>query len=294
MPIHRSALPLLALAVLAAPARAQDDDTSMVATSSGRQWFDKMELVLEEDPATGADRSWAATTDSTGSVVLYWLCMDLDLYIQLEPTEANADHRLTWRFDRDEPRTAAGVPRADDSTAVTVTELPREEHEAFTARAKTARRLEVWMSRGGRRRELVFDMRGAAPALGRLPCLLSRNPPGAGEYALGAARPWEDDPDYDPGDQSAELLNQEEISAAMQEAYPEPLYQKGGRVILVLRVEADGTPNLQSMRVRSSTHAALTRTALQVAPLMRFAPARRGGRAVPGWVQVPLEFLTDP
>lgn len=294
MTFRRLALPLLALAALATPARAQDTVTvSDVTASEIREWFDNMELVLDTDLATGTDRSFAATTDPTSGVVLYWLCMDLDLYIQLEPTARGAD-RLTWRFDQDEPRTATGVPRTDESTGVTVTELPGEEHDAFTARAKTARRLEVSMTVDGERRELVYDLRGAAPALGRLPCLLSKNPPGAGEYALGDARPWLDDPDFRDTDQAAQLLNQEEVSAAMQAAYPEPLFQKGGQVILVLRVERDGTPNLPSVRVRSSTHAALTRTALQVAPLMRFTPAMRDGRPVPGWVQVPLDFLTDP
>jgi TonB family protein len=303
MTFRRLALPLLALALLPAQAWAQPDTVvttqawaqpdTVVTTSGGRQWFDNVELALETDLATGGDRSWAAVTDSSRQVVLYWLCMDLDLYIQLEPTPPGA-HRLGWRFDRDERRTAMGVPRTDESTGVTVTELPGEEHDAFTARAKTARRLEVSMTVDGERRVMVFDLRGAAPALGRLPCLLSKNPPGAGEHALGDARPWLDDPDFRESDQAAQLLNQEEVSAAMQEAYPEPLFRKGGQVILVLRVERDGTPNLPSVRVRSSTHAALTRTALQVAPLMRFTPAMRDGRPVPGWVQVPLDFLTDP
>ncbi len=294
MTFPRFARSLAALAVLSTPAVAQDEDTVAAPGYGGREWFGNMELAIEADPATGTDQSWAAVTDSTGSVVLYWLCMDLDLYIQLEPTDPAGGTRLTWRFDQDEPRTAAGVLRTDDTTANVVTELPGEEHDAFTARAKTARRLVVWMPVDGGRRELVFDVNGASAALGRLPCLLSKNPPGAGEYALGDDRPWLDDPDYRHTDQAAQLLNQDEVMLAMQEAYPEPLYQKGGEVILVLRVEPDGTPNLQSVRVRSSTHAALTRAALQVAPRLRFEPAMRDGRPVPGWVQVPLNFLPDP
>lgn len=291
MTVRRFALPLLALTVLAAPVRAQD---TVAVAPADRQWFGNVELVLEMDPATGTDRSWAAVTDSAGGVILYWLCVDLDLYVQLEPFGAAADTRLTWRFDQDEPRTAAGVPRTDDSAGATVLEVPREEHDAFTARTKTARRLSVWMPAAGGRREAVFELRGAAPALGRLPCLLSKYPPGAGEYALGDARPWLEDPDFRETDEAPQLTNLEEVSAAMQEGYPEALFGKGGQVILVLRVEADGAPDLRSVRVRSSTHAALTRAALQVAPLMRFTPARRDGRAVPGWVQVPLDFLPDP
>ncbi|HEX2080689.1 MAG TPA: TonB family protein [Longimicrobium sp.] len=292
MSFRRFALPLLAISIMAAPARAQD--TMAALGYGGREWFDNMELVLDVDPATGTDRSWAAVTDSSGGVILYWLCVDLDMYIQLEPFDAAADTRLTWRFDQDEPRTVAGVPRTDDSLGVTVLEVPREEHDPFTARAKTARRLAVWMPAAGGRREVVFDLRGAAPALGRLPCLLSKSPPGAGEYALGDARPWLDDPDFRETDDAPQLQNLEEVSAAMQESYPEALFDKGGQVILVLRVERDGTPNLPSVRVRSSTHAAFTRVALQVAPVMRFTPARRDGRDVPGWVQVPLDFLPNP
>ena len=293
MPFLRSALLLAALAALAGPAVAQDADTA-AAVFPGQHWFGNVELRLETDSATGADRSWVAVQDWADSVTLYWACEDLDLYIQLVPSEPEADPAITWRFDADEPRSVVVEHFPADTSGDSMTDLPREVHDEFTARARTARRLEVRMMVKGSPRFITFDIRGASRALSRLPCLLSKHPPGAGEYALGDARPWLDDPDYGETDEAPRLLNLEEVTAAMQEVYPEPLFQKGGTVMLVVRVEPDGSPDLQSLRVRSSTHAALTRAALQVAPVMRFAPARRDGRPVRGWVQVPLEFLTDP
>lgn len=76
--------------------------------------------------------------------------------------------------------------------------------------------------------------------------------------------------------------------------YPPEAVRRGesGTVLVRVEVSADGLP--YSVQVaRSSRSRALDRAALETVRRWRFRPGQRDGRAVPGVVQVPIDFKTE-
>lgn len=74
-------------------------------------------------------------------------------------------------------------------------------------------------------------------------------------------------------------------------AYPAMSRRLGevGRVILRVRVEADGLPSRVEVR-RTSGHPRLDDAAVEAVRKWKFVPARRGDEAIAGDVDVPLDF----
>jgi protein TonB len=76
--------------------------------------------------------------------------------------------------------------------------------------------------------------------------------------------------------------------------YPAELFSQRveGQVMLYLVVDSSGAVLRDSTRIEeSSGHAAFDAAALQAAPTLRFAPARRGDTAVVAPIQVPIQFV---
>lgn len=62
-----------------------------------------------------------------------------------------------------------------------------------------------------------------------------------------------------------------------------------GRVVLRVRVSADGLPATVELRT-SSGSGRLDRAAQSAVERWRFVPARRGSQPIEAWVLVPIEF----
>lgn len=77
-------------------------------------------------------------------------------------------------------------------------------------------------------------------------------------------------------------------------AYPVMSRRLGeqGRVVLNVRVLADGTPEKVEVKTGSG-YPRLDQAALEAVARWRFVPARRGDVPVDAWVQVPLNFSLD-
>lgn len=282
----RRALSLVSLTLVAshatASAQARPDSVGRFA------------VVVGADPITDEDESWAVVSDvETRSVNLYWACDGSRLVIQLQPQPAGAGRSLTWRFDQDEPRTATW--QGGEGLRGDVTRLPRAEHHAFTTRARSASRLVIRQRIDGESRDWFFDLAGSERALQRLACVRSLRPPvlGATRDSAGARatrRPANEAERYQPVEVAPTLLDQEGLAALLRQEMPREV--AGGRVVLRLRVDTDGTVDPDGgVRVESSADPALTAAALRVVPRMRFSPGTLNGRPVRMWVELPLDFL---
>ena len=98
-------------------------------------------------------------------------------------------------------------------------------------------------------------------------------------------------PTFTPFTVAPEILNREELIAAMVENYP-PLLREarvGGVVRVFFFIDEHGV--VQSTRIdRSSGYVELDAAALAVADLYRFRPALNRDQMVPVWVSFPIEF----
>ncbi len=88
-----------------------------------------------------------------------------------------------------------------------------------------------------------------------------------------------------------ELLDRSRAEALIRHNYPISFQRAGigGAVGVLLWVDSTGTVGFANLG-RSSGVPDLDRAALQVAPMLRFTPARRQGRAVGTWVEFDVRF----
>jgi TonB family protein len=98
-------------------------------------------------------------------------------------------------------------------------------------------------------------------------------------------------PVFTPREVEPELRNRDEVSAALQRAYPGMLRDAGvgGTAILWFFINEQGVVT-QTQVFESSGYPALDQAATEVASIMRFSPALNRDEAVPVWVQIPIEF----
>jgi TonB family protein len=89
-----------------------------------------------------------------------------------------------------------------------------------------------------------------------------------------------------------ELLNRDEIAAAISRNYPPLLRDAGvtGSVTLRMRLGSDGVVDAGTIKVVESSHDAFSQAAANVASRLRFRPARVKGKPVPVWVTLPVTF----
>jgi len=84
------------------------------------------------------------------------------------------------------------------------------------------------------------------------------------------------------------------LTAPKRPRYPEAARQAGveGRVLVKAYILADGSVR-EALVARSAGNSALDGAALRTIRESRFVPAQRGGRAVPVWVEVPIDFRLE-
>jgi protein TonB len=96
-------------------------------------------------------------------------------------------------------------------------------------------------------------------------------------------------------DRLPQLKNVDELSNRMRALYP-PIYRAAGiegRAVVQLVVDAEGRVEREGMSVISATHADFASASMELARMVRFEPARRNGRAVRVWVQLPVDWKVD-
>lgn len=106
---------------------------------------------------------------------------------------------------------------------------------------------------------------------------------------------WEPPQAVLPYDSAPVLVNEEEVSLEMRQAYPPELHAAGigGRVEVWVRVSDEGAGSSRRIRT-SSGHDALDCAGLQVASAMQFEPAVAAGLPAIAWVAKWVEFEPDP
>lgn len=74
--------------------------------------------------------------------------------------------------------------------------------------------------------------------------------------------------------------------------YPEAVLRSAarGQVVVQIAVDSAGVPQLETVRILESPDPRLTRAVVAAVLQWRFEPARRGGRAVRQFVQIPFVF----
>jgi TonB family protein len=89
------------------------------------------------------------------------------------------------------------------------------------------------------------------------------------------------------------LLNRTEVQRALERSYPALLRDAGigGTAVMWMLLDENGRV-VDTQIKESSGQAALDKAALEVAPLMRFSPAKNRDQRVKVWVVVPLKFVT--
>jgi len=119
---------------------------------------------------------------------------------------------------------------------------------------------------------------------------------------------WQTPPDADPAiddekrgyelsavEVAPELLNRDEVAAALSRNYPPLLRDAGvaGTVTIRMRIGRDGVVDPATIEVVNTTHEAFSDAAVRVAQRLRFRPARYKGEAVPVWVSLPITFQLE-
>ena len=96
-------------------------------------------------------------------------------------------------------------------------------------------------------------------------------------------------------EEQPELINRAAVSGALSREYPRALRAIGqtGTVRLRFRVMEDGTVDRPTVAVERYTHPDFSEAAVRVVYRMRFRAARVGGKPVPVWVTIPVNFQLD-
>ena len=93
-------------------------------------------------------------------------------------------------------------------------------------------------------------------------------------------------------DRLPQLIRLDEIARRMQALYPHFYRAAGieGRAVVQLVVDKEGRVEQEGMTILSTTHPEFGPASLELARLVRFEPARRNGRPVRVWVQLPVDW----
>jgi TonB family protein len=96
-------------------------------------------------------------------------------------------------------------------------------------------------------------------------------------------------------DRLPQMKNVGELADRMRALYP-PLYRAAGiqgSAIVQLVVDTEGRVESEGMSVISATHPDFASASMELVRLIRFEPARRNGRPVRVWVQLPVDWKVD-
>ena len=89
----------------------------------------------------------------------------------------------------------------------------------------------------------------------------------------------------------AEVEEPEPVGDAVPIEYPLEMWDQGIEGATVLRVRVNEVGEVDSVAViETSGHESLDSAAAEGARAMLFHPGRRGGRDVPVWVRIPVQF----
>lgn len=94
--------------------------------------------------------------------------------------------------------------------------------------------------------------------------------------------------DYVEVDEEPQILNWGQIHRSI--GYPLSAARQGIEGKVCCRILVDGRGHYQAHRIIKSCHPLLDEAVERHVSLLRFAPARRGGLALPYWVNVPFHF----
>jgi protein TonB len=96
-------------------------------------------------------------------------------------------------------------------------------------------------------------------------------------------------------DRLPQLIRLDEMARRMQALYPHVYRAAGieGRAVVQLVVDKDGRVEGEGMTLLSATHPEFGPASMELARMVRFEPARRNGRPVRVWVQLPVDWKID-
>ncbi|HEU0076934.1 MAG TPA: TonB family protein [Longimicrobiaceae bacterium] len=200
---------------------------------------------------------------------------------------------MVWTFDADAPATSR-IRRLMGSRSWGPA---AEEAAAFTARAKTAARLVILLpAASGRDVVYEYNLAGADSALNRLPCI--RNPGAVREPAYTAPPRLPPDPqdsstyELSMVEELPGLNNASALSRTLASNYPPALRAEhvSGEVQVRFRVLEDGSVDPDSVSIVSSTHEEFNEPTMRSVLILRFRPARIGGRPVKVWIVLPIAW----
>jgi TonB family protein len=280
----------LAAALLAAgPALAQQ-----APRANSKLQVGSFEVEMYTNYFTHADQSSARLNPRSGERgELLWRCADGGgLWVGV--TLSGVAHRdkvrpVEWRFDDDAPARAA----LHSETGFQRWFLPDQDVAPFTQRAKRGRRLTIRVPDDGA--EYVYDLSSPREALERLAC--ARGTPVAGRIP-GPTPAWSGVgiAQGSATEVPPRLSNRRQFAEMVRQNLPPELRTPGirGRVVLHLRVFADGGVDAASVAVTSSTHPAVNEIILRLVPQMVMIPGHSNGLPVPRWVDLPIDFSSDP
>ena len=275
---------------LAAPASAQRD----VQTGGSRVRLQADSSVTlfprEAGPGRAGSITWTCSGRAGG------LTSEVDLGT---PGAAGQTQPMIWRLD-EHPEDTTHLEGRDGATGWSVREA---DAALFTLGAKGAVRLMIRVpghASAGHAAEYRYDLAGARSALDRLPC--AANTVLVRRLADGMAnRPARAERTGPPGDGTYELSALEELPRptnmtafhrAMMSGYPPALRDAGvtGTVNLRFRVLENGRVDPESMEVTYSSNEQFDEPSLRAARVLRFNPAKIGGRPVPVWIEMPFRW----
>ncbi len=282
---------------LAVPAAAQPDPGTgrSRAEPRGPQASSGMVVLSPVNGTSGPGAiEWACSAGAAGS---------LRSAVELgSPGRTGAAQPVVWRFDAGGEDTTflAGL---DGTTRWFVREA---DVARFTLLASSSAGLTVHVPAGpaaGAGTEYRYDLGGIRDALDGLPCartsvLLERVArdarPGAapvprmsplreGTYELSAV------------EELPRVANTAEFVREIARSYPRLLRNAGvpGTATVRLRVREDGSVDPESIRVTGSSDERFNEPGIRAARVLRFRPAKVGGRPVPVWVEMPMRWTPD-
>lgn len=201
---------------------------------------------------------------------------------------------MVWTFDADAPATT-GIRRLPGSRSWGPA---AEDAAAFTVRAKTAGRLVIRLPGAASGRDAVYEynLAGADSALNRLACI--RNPGAVREPAYTAPPRLPPDP-QDKSTYELSMVeelprpsNTAQFSRALASNYPRALRAERvpGEVQVRFRVLEDGSVDPDSVSIVSSTNEQFNEPSARSVLVLRFRPARIGGRPVKVWIVMPIAW----
>lgn len=258
------------------------------------------------DEATGRDRWFAIVfpRDLNREGALMWSCGDdpaghVAAVRLADAGENGAVRKAAWSVDGD----SAGTLSLRGTEGSRTWLVDDGEVAAFTRRVRAARQITLRLPGAGdpAGAEYHYKVEGADSALSALHCAQDAEvegvPSGRETLLALSTQPFlradgKLDTDPFPPGWMPRLANPDTVVAQLRRTYPIVLRDLGhtGDVVLRVHIMTDGRVDLTTVRVESSSHDLFTTAAMTVLASMRFEPARRHGKLVDVWADLPIQY----